>query len=664
MTKEAAVDLRPVDDTRGCPRGLTVQEQIAWSVALKHPLEDFAWPIDSSLAEAVSFECETAVHDIDGQREALVKRWVIEATDRQVASECMLQQAGLADCPLRRRIHHSFIGYLAKEIGHIDERLPGDLLCGFPLVGKMPPCLVEADVVPKKQSIQPVAKLVQERLKCNNKIIASLKPSEWSQELMDIYDKDHELGALGEARVLTKELSDTVHLARRIGVREQRESGWRTRAVDDMTEMQMNSTCEQADKAVNGSVVHLVWMILMFLGAGLHPLMWKRDISNAFRRLPVLKEHVCFAWVVWMHLGDILAAPHTGMPFGAVASVIAWHRVGAFLSTIIKKLAKAPLSRYVDDFFGASVQGVYWSGGRLLSILCTLTGLLCDSKKDENDSLSMIVLGLMVDVSLQQAQVLVRLEAKKAVQWRETVEEAMLSGQLFAWQAAKLAGRLQWALCASKSRAGGAYLKAVFAQAFEPLRGAAISTRLAQALEWVSRYLLERPSSSYSSINETRQHARTWTDASGVDRMVAAVLYADNRWKYTFVQVSTEFLESLLPRGDKYIGLLELLAPVLAIGTWPEEFVDRIWSAWIDNQGVLHSLVKGSSLSVEMNAIVGNLWLHLARVGTDLFVERVESAANLGDGPSRNCLDDLRLLGAEYTEPRWPPWSSCIWARS
>ena len=75
------------------------------------------------------------------------------------------------------------------------------------------------------------------------------------------------------------------------------------------------------------------------------------------------------------------------MPFGVVASVVAWHRIGAWLSRVVLQSAKAPVARYVDDFFGASKAGVKWTGGRILSLLCSLSGLLVDADKDVDDAI-------------------------------------------------------------------------------------------------------------------------------------------------------------------------------------------------------------------------------------------------------------------------------------
>ncbi len=44
---------------------------------------------------------------------------------------------------------------------------------------------------------------------------------------------------------------------------------------------------------------------------------------------------------------------HIGMPFGAAASGIAWHKIGHLLLMIGRIMLGLPLYRYVDDYFSA-----------------------------------------------------------------------------------------------------------------------------------------------------------------------------------------------------------------------------------------------------------------------------------------------------------------------
>ena len=628
---------------------------------MKHPGSEMPWPVSDDLRAAAQYECFNSLKEIDAFRECVVQDWLKAAAVGAENQRDFLQEQGFTDSVLRNRVNYNFLHHVLQMSENPDESLFTDMLFGFPVVGSLPPCLLEAKEKDNFPPVLPREEFEELRQVTNSKIADSMKESEFSADLMEIAEKDVELGALGSPQPLSTALQQQVHIARRIAVREYRPSGWRTRAVDDMTEMLLNPATEQSDKQVNETVLHLVWMLLFFCQASLDVDMWKRDIQNAFRRLPVLSAHVLYVWVSWIYNNTKLAAPHFGMPFGAVSSVVAWHRVGAALSRIIQRNAKAPIARYVDDFFGCSRRGLKWTGGTMLYTLCSLIGLLCDPKKDVDGAVSMIALGLMVETSLDHSKVMVRLEAEKASAWHAELLSAYAAGKLSPEHALKLAGRAQWALCCSRSKVGRSYLKAVFAQAYKPWRDNLMSPRLRQASSWLLDYFVQRPASVWHSLDETRQHVRTWSDASGVDQLVAVFLLVDGAWRYTSAPAPSALVSQFLPRGDNQIGMLELLAPILAVGTWPQTFCNVLWTAWIDNQGVLHDLLKGGSLAEDANVLIGRLWLSLASSNTALYVERVESKSNVADGPTRHDFSDVTRLHASFSEPVWPTWASEIW---
>ena len=127
--------------------------------------------------------------------------------------------------------------------------------------------------------------------------------------------------------------------------------------------------------------------------------MWKRDVSKAFRRCPILADHLDLAWIVFKARGQLWVAQHLGMPFGATSAVYAWHRVGNLLAWVVLKGAKAPLGRYVDDFFGASRVGVTWTAGRLLDILGLALGFPMDPAKQLDAAILMDVLGIEAELN-------------------------------------------------------------------------------------------------------------------------------------------------------------------------------------------------------------------------------------------------------------------------
>ena len=126
--------------------------------------------------------------------------------------------------------------------------------------------------------------------------------------------------------------------------------------------------------------------------------MWKRDVSKAFRRCPISVDHLDLSWVVFAAEGLYWVSQHLGMPFGATSAVYAWHRVGNLLAWVILTSARAPLGRYVDDFFGASRSGIFWTGGKLLDVLGLALGFPMDPEKSVDSSVLMDVLGIEVDL--------------------------------------------------------------------------------------------------------------------------------------------------------------------------------------------------------------------------------------------------------------------------
>ena len=111
------------------------------------------------------------------------------------------------------------------------------------------------------------------------------------------------------------------------------------------------------------------------------------------------------------------------------------------------------------------------------------------------------------------------------------------------------------------------------------------------------------------------------------------------------------------------IGALELLAVLLVAETWKEEITSTRWEAYIDNNGVLFSIINASCKAPDINLIVGKFWRRLHETSTELVAFRMESMANIADAGSREGDDkDLLLLGAHEVEARLPEFLYHIWA--
>ena len=82
-------------------------------------------------------------------------------------------------------------------------------------------------------------------------------------------------------------------------------------------------------------------------------------------------------------------------PFGAVASVYAWHRFGAAVQRILARLFHVAYPRYVDDLFGLDAAG---SEAATLTrvVISELLGWELDSEKEITDADTCVVLGVKV----------------------------------------------------------------------------------------------------------------------------------------------------------------------------------------------------------------------------------------------------------------------------
>ena len=82
-----------------------------------------------------------------------------------------------------------------------------------------------------------------------------------------------------------------------------------------------------------GSIEHLLQSSLALSDRGSHDIrLWKADFSSAYRCCPILEEHLPFSTVIVRDAhANVHAFEQLAMPFGAVAAVYAWDRIGEAL---------------------------------------------------------------------------------------------------------------------------------------------------------------------------------------------------------------------------------------------------------------------------------------------------------------------------------------------
>ena len=71
--------------------------------------------------------------------------------------------------------------------------------------------------------------------------------------------------------------------------------------------------------------------------------MWKADAKSAFRIIPAKPLHWQFLGVAFRNGVQVIASNNFAMPFGMVASVYAWDRIGDLMWRIGTKWPNLPL---------------------------------------------------------------------------------------------------------------------------------------------------------------------------------------------------------------------------------------------------------------------------------------------------------------------------------
>ena len=126
-----------------------------------------------------------------------------------------------------------------------------------------------------------------------------------------------------------------------------------------------------------------------------------------------------------------------------------------------------------------------------------------------------------------------------------------------------------------------------------------------------------------------------WVDASGVQKVIAAIFEDNDSFKYCYLPVTAVVMREWFERKDNYIGVLEMLSVIMGVWTFIEELNDCMLTIYCDNLGVVHSCLRAASRSLEINQMVSRLWLECARRNIGVVIFQVESESNPADDPSR-----------------------------
>ena len=434
--------------------------------------------------EAVDWVTTRGAQEITNQREHLIRQLEQRAEDLRSSGACDRWFNG-ADSHVRgvaREINGPLLEELAAITCAPDAKCIECFRHGAQLLGKLP-CsgIGEPFEYPEHSSTDD---LMQHRCEKNQEILASLREDKHSQQLHELTMNDAKLYRMSQPILAANSDLRHVVLTPRFSVEQglRPDGSLKIRACDDCTRSGVNCCVQACEKLRHDSIDCLFECCRRYVErVGHAPGLWKADIDAAFRRVPIAAEHRFASVVVYLLGGDAMASTHFATPFGAVASVHAWERVGALLAHFARRYLFLPVLRYVDDYFSVDHPATNRHAMNCFARLihCTLgPSALAANKLCFGQTLG--ILGLSVTPGGDSFSCFPLHE--KLTKWSTCISAALSSNKLLPGQASKLAGGLSWAAQNTFHRLGRAMLRPIFAQCYN--RSGRIGRDLRLSLFW------------------------------------------------------------------------------------------------------------------------------------------------------------------------------------
>ena len=654
-----------------------------------HRARHMPWP--GKGRRPLSSELGNVIHNIatNPQQVFLGRRQALEFWLRR-AKELQPERVALAKIlpPRMRktigRLHLPLIWALATAAGFEDTDFVEALKFGFPLTGPLHaggvgrhldhPRLARG----KKEGSRYVPSLFELREQCEtlNRITLARPPPDdkvawqvWEKSLQEVED-----GRLGPLKDVASLPLGQILLVPRFGVWELRSKGWRVRVIDDYKFNQVNSAATLYETSfvdtlddITGTIIELDRALGRESGGAARMREGPRvslgldDFVGAFKTISPAEDQ---RWLAWVLIWDpeeqcYKAAEMYGCPFGALGSVLAWHRVGLFWRTVMRRLFNIPMLLYVDDaqLVDAAVFGM--QAQEIFKALTEATGWALDAEKRQPLGPTAVALGakgVMGETGLSWT-----LDQDRADRWIGELDETLSHDRWSSETAGKWAGRFQWATSIIWGEVGRAYLRPLYWYREKGLSNGPLTARHRLCLQWWRHMLTLKQSRTIPWDCQEEMAAPDYvvfTDAEG-NGGIGAIAYptahnkTDEKIIYTRGRVPRQWTRVLAGRKTQ-INAYEQAAVLVALGTFANTLAGKRVVFFIDSNAALGTIVKGHSRRGDFNLYAGTIWHILALNNITPYFLRVPSKKNPADAPSRGSVTALQKEGATLVQSVWP----------
>ena len=404
----------------------------------------------------------------------------------------------------------------------------------------------------------------------------------------------------------------------------------KTRYCDDLCRSGTNEFAAQASKIDLPGVDTLAFMASELQAHHAKVGFWKCDHENAYKQIPVSVEHSNFCVVVAQgYNGEWYCFKTNTVLFGSTLAVLSYNLCSRFISCLYTKWFGVPCIAFFDDFSGASPAGAEKECVEAFLHLNEALGFRCKENKTCFGH-AITFLGLRLAAS---SPILIELPSEKRERYMRQISDILLSRKCTVSDADSLYGRLQWAESLVFGRAQKVFLSPISRQKYS--RSTKLSARLTSSLVWFQEFLSE-PRARFFVNPSPLVDFVAFSDAS-LEGLGVCVLPREGPLKKFSSLVPKGFVSSL-PPGSNAIFVLELIAALLCCQLLAKKVSCGGKQAFlfVDNNASLSSLCKGASNCPVGESVILRFWSEVDRCGLCPWVERVPSAQNLADEPSRD----------------------------
>ena len=279
--------------------------------------------------------------------------------------------------------------------------------------------------------------------------------------------------------------ADTIHrvLTFRFGVEQASSKGCvKIRCIDDFKASGVNSTVGVPESIHHDHIDSLLETAKAIHRSGHQPVLLKADFKGAYRSIPISPEQVDLAQILvrdtdenmWVTLRQL------AHPFGAVAAVYAWERVGGAIVAILRSLG-LPVFRYVDDLFAVVPEAAGRAARKVIEDVVAAFGFTLAQDKTEGPAKEMVILGVRLEC--RSASIRLEPDPRKRQLWIRSITDSLATGIVRRRDAEKLAGRLLFSRCSIFGGVGAAQLRRIYACARSG-GTRSMGVHLRRTLEW------------------------------------------------------------------------------------------------------------------------------------------------------------------------------------